>query len=477
MELLYYAVVMLVILIALGDWRTGLYLCVLLDVLRDPARKLTEGQPVAITVAGALVWVVVALSAFHAERHASSAMVHMYPKLKNMPLIVVLALLPGAMLSVLLYSGGWKLALIGAASYLLPIGGVVLGFLIVNSAQSVERLLKIYVISNSLMLIGTFLEYMGLDVAGLGGIDMHWVRYHGGYTVELIAGFYRSPDIMGLHAANVAVFALILAQRAREEKRLGWLALMFSALFCLVLCGRRKMIGVPLVFLASMLLIGHLRGARKATKWMVAVGFCLLVGFCVFLVAAEEEFSNEYLAYATTTVTEGPRRANTLVLGWTIGTIIQSGALGGGLGTGTQGSRYANVHRSFAGRGWQEDGVSRVFLEFGIPGVVLLLIAGKMLVRVVLRALRSVPANTPLQMFQIALLAAFLANTASYVISHQHFSGDPAGAFVALLLFGACLGIPRLLHTVPAVPNLRYRESAPLPGPPGSITESQRRLT
>ena len=62
MELLYYAVVMLVILIALGDWRSALYLCVLLDALRDPVRKLTEGQPVAITIAGASVWAVVALA-------------------------------------------------------------------------------------------------------------------------------------------------------------------------------------------------------------------------------------------------------------------------------------------------------------------------------------------------------------------------------------------------------------------------------
>ena len=456
METLYYASVALVMVIALGDWRSGLYLAVVLDALRDPIRKLTESQSVAITIAGACVWVVVAFGAFRTERHASNTMVRMYPKLKQVPPVLILAMLPGAVLSVLLYTSGRKLALIGGTSYMLPLVGVALGFLIVNSARSVERFLKVYIIINSMMLVGVPLEYMGLTFPGLGGIEMDWIRYHKDYTVKLIAGFYRSPDIMGLHAANLVVFALILAERTRGERRLGWLAFAFWGGYCVLLAGRRKMMGIPLVFLAGVLFIGHLRGARKARKWMLAAGLCAFVGFSIFLVTAEDESSDAHLAYAATTFTEGPQRANTLIVGGSIGTIIQSGALGAGLGTCTQGGRYADVQRAFASRGWQEDGVSRLFLEFGIPGIVVLLMAGMIVTRAALRALRFVPANSPIQLFQIAILSAFLGNAASFVISHQHFSGDPGGAIIAMLLFGVFFGIPRLLHTAP-------RQQDPIP--------------
>ena len=59
----YYGFIVVLSILCFLDWRKGLYLCLLVDVLRDPVRKLIEDQPVFVTVAGAVPWGAVTLGA------------------------------------------------------------------------------------------------------------------------------------------------------------------------------------------------------------------------------------------------------------------------------------------------------------------------------------------------------------------------------------------------------------------------------
>src|SRR5690606_20859328 len=139
--------------------------------------------------------------------------------LKSMLACLMMAIIPAALLSLILYPGGYLLAAIGGLSYMAPLAGLAFGYLLPRSERDIYRLMQFYTIINSVMLIGVPLEYMDFDLPALGGINMDWIRYRDGYIVDLMTGFYRSPDIMGLHAAHVIMFSLSLAIRTKSPER------------------------------------------------------------------------------------------------------------------------------------------------------------------------------------------------------------------------------------------------------------------
>ena len=265
-ETVYFGVIACLTLVALTNWRWGIYLALFVDVARDPIRKLSDSQSVWMTVGGVLVWGGVFLGALLHDGPQLRSIFQRYPKLATGLQCLVLGLIPGTLLSLVLYNGGYKLALIGLVSYLAPFVGIAVGFLVPITEKDVYRIMRFYTLINAVALIGTIAEYRGIEHRVLGGMDMEWLRYQHGFTVNLIAGIYRSPDIMGLHAAHVVVFAMCLALKSREGGKVGWSAIALWGLVSLLLSGRRKMLGIPLVFVAGYLAIGMLRGSRAAGR-------------------------------------------------------------------------------------------------------------------------------------------------------------------------------------------------------------------
>ncbi len=448
MEEAFFGLVTASCLLALVNWRAGLYAGVVLDVLRDPVRKLSEEQSVVFTLAGALVWGVALLAAIASSQSEWRQLFQRYRQFRVIAICVPLAIVPAAALSVLLYSRGYILAGLGIASYVAPLCAIAMGFVFIRSEEQVYRLLKFYCLLNAIVLVSVPLEALEYDVPGLGGIKVNWIRYRGDQDdVKLISGWYRSPDIMGLHAAHVMMFSAMLAIRARAAGRVGWGLIAAWAATCLMLCGRRKMIGIPLVFMVVSLWLGYARGVHQVRR-LVVLGLTLvlvsgLVGVVAWDASMGEDYQ-EYAQYASTIFTESHSRVNDLVIGSTIGTLQQSGVLGAGLGTATQGRYYAQVSTSRASRGWQEDGVSKLLLEFGVPGLILMLAAGVALVLGLFQAVALVAPQSSVQVLQIGLVGVVFGDAASFVISHQQFSGDPVSGMLVMILLGMVLGAPRV---------------------------------
>jgi hypothetical protein len=207
---------------------------------------------------------------------------------------------------------------------------------------------------------------------------------------------------------------------------------------------------------------------RKASGLLVAG--CLVAGGTL-VVMDTAEVGDEYSEYASTLVSQGAFRANQLVSDSVRWTIIQNGVLGAGLGSATQGKYYVSNELIKA---WQEDGVSRLFMELGIPGVVLILFALYFLARALWQAVCWVPNNNPIQPLQLGLLSVGAANAASFAISHQQYSGDPVALLFATVLVGIVLGAPRVyaMQLARLQQQLQGRavrgssDSAPAPPPP-----------
>ncbi|MCA9029502.1 MAG: hypothetical protein KDA66_01770 [Planctomycetaceae bacterium] len=458
-EIAFFGVIALFTFIAISNWRVGLYLAIFADVMRDPVRKLSESQSVLLTVVGAVVWGGVLLGALNAEGKEMWAIFRRYRKFATALNCMILSLIPGAILSMILYDGGYKLVVIGLISYLGPLIGIAVGFLLPVKEQDIYRVFRFYALINAVALIGTAVEASGYTHRVLGGIEMDWLRQHEGLNVVLRAGVYRSPDIMGLHAAHVIVFSMMLGLKSRGPERMGWVAMIFWGLMCVLWSGRRKMVGIPLVFLASYLGIGMLRGSQNASR-LATLAILLALGGTVGLFSMKEQVgSSEYTQYAATLFTEGGGRAKQLIGDSIIHTLYQSGVLGAGIGSATQGAHYAAVDR---GKAWQEDGASRLFKELGVPGVILMFVAAVFVFQAVQGSLRLIPPQHPLAMKQIGVLGIVLGNVASFTISHQQYSGDPGSAILAVMMLGMVMGIPRVYYNQKAELERRRaaRESA-----------------
>src|SRR5579872_5353229 len=366
-EYLYFGGLALSLLWSFYDWRRGIYLCLAFDAFRDPVRKLTAGKPIAITLAASALWAAVLLGASYRLGFRLLTVIRHLPSLRNAITLMLAAMLPAAVVSLVYYEGGWKVALIGLFSYAVPLVGVVVGYHYLRRPDGLWPVMGFYCILNSIFLIGALAEFLKWNIPALGGIDVVWLRHLPGRTVELICGFYRSPDLMGLHSANVAMFATLLTVRRESRHKWLWISLVLWGSFCLLLSGRRKMIGMLLVF--GIVYLG-LRLRSVGLKRIMPFVFVLLSALLmIHLLTREVVETQEYADYAQTTITQGNERLRENVIGGVIGSVQQAGILGYGLGTATQGRYHAAktiMGDSGRVRAWQEDGISRVFAEMGV---------------------------------------------------------------------------------------------------------------
>lgn len=451
LELIWYCIAIAGCVFALADWRKAIYVGIVIDALRDPVRKLIPDEPVLITLSGVGIWLVIVVMVLVSRRDQLKVLYANYPKLRAAVHLLLIALVPAAAISTISYSRGWLMAAIGGASYVIPMMGVLAGFAALRTERDIARIMTCYVFVNSVMLIGVPLEYLEVPIPGLGGIEFDWIRYREGYTVDLMSGWYRSPDIMGLHAAHVIMFSLILAIRPKSEGKGLWLLPVLWAGFCVLLSGRRKMVGIPMVFVAAFISLGLIYKVAKINRLTGVVVISVLLGTAGVLLFWSPDDSAEYTDFASSLFTEGLERSNEVIVGSTLGTLQQAGIIGGGLGTATQGRYYAGVQTSRQLRGWQEDGVSRLFLEFGVPGVCLLVVSIFLLLGAFFKSLRSLPRSSNEILVQLGLVSVIAGDAASFAISHQQFSGDPVSALLVTMMVGMVLKFPGILRRpVPA---------------------------
>ena len=198
------------------------------------------------------------------------------------------------------------------------------------------------------------------------------------------------------------------------------------------------MFAIPFVFLVLWVLTDVLRKQRGSKNLLVFVGAVLLfvVGGTMYLARSDEELEHHQI-YLSTTIYDAVPSLYAHAFQDSVVTVAQSGVLGSGLGIVTQGAQYAGIDR---GKAWQEDGISRLFKELGVVGVLLLLFAAFHFIAESRRALRMPLQDSTRVLLQNSGLAIAVANLACFVSSHQHISGDVANGVLPLLFLGGVFG-------------------------------------
>lgn len=436
-------------LFTLERWRYGLYAMVLIAAIQDPIRKTTPGAPGYLVMATAPLLLVVVISLVSHRGTWWRELAWYFPAIDQAMQIFIIACLPAIVISATYGPGSWMLTLLGILSYGTLLMLIVVGFHFPRRIADIRKFLGFYCIVTTIVLIGGPLQYLGFWpdslLLGTKAMEMDWIRHGSGYVVNMIAGFYRSPDVMGWHAAAVVMVTMILAMTQRGPQRWLWIALGAAAVIALLLCGRRKMVYMIPAFVVTVTALQLMAGGY--TRRMTRLGVVLVPLAALWLGSEWMGEDAEQIRYYTDNPQDTQVQLQRHGIDSLITTYDQSGFFGSGMGVATPGSHQLQVARP---RVWQESGPSRVMVELGVPGLLALIFLLATIVRSAWRVTRQhLRANSPVAGYALGLCAFFVANVSGLVVSGQILADPFVGAFLGLSV-GMVLSLARVPATLPA---------------------------
>lgn len=429
-------------LVALFNWRWGVMAAILVSLLQDPLRKMIPGTPAYLVMAAMPIWMAAMLSAAFANQLSIQRFFNSFPRLGMWAQIFGAYLLIPAAISATYGRNSWLITLLGAFVYATMFFVLVAGWQYPDRRNSLAGALCFYIVVASLMLIGGPLEALGQakgnPFIGTEMLGHVWVTYRTGAPVYMLAGFFRSPDVMGWHASLVFMMGVILAFRSKGPARWFWIAVAVWGVLNIWLCGRRKMLSMVLVFFGCYSLLVF--RFKKVQKILSASGTALMiVGLGWYLISSM--FYNEAVErFYLTAFTEAQDQIQRHGINSVVGTIHQAGFWGYGLGMSQQGVH--NIPNVETPRLWQESGPSKLVAELGVPGNVIYVVLGVVMFITAFHVVRLGQQKTSFYL-TAGLLSVLAANVASSVVSAQIF-GDPLVAFLLAFLLGLLLSDARV---------------------------------
>ena len=426
------------------NWRYAPFMAVVVAALQDPVRKMTPGAPPMLALSivpifGAGLFNLIATNKHWLKSFALSEK-RIY---RAMKLFVLSLFIPT--LIMLSYGGGtWKLAIIGGLFYGTLLSSLIFGMYFGLNPRHLTRLLMWHAIVTAIMLIGVPLEYFKVfpDWLALGteAMNMKWIRHIPGHQIKLIAGFYRSPDVMGWHASVMTLSCLTLAQQSRKwSVGLLWITLSAWGGIGVLLCGRRKMAYMIPVYLI-ILVICNIKSMGRLLKQLAPT---LISGTVLFLAIFYFVGSDKQIESTTTyyfdTADKTTERFTSHGFTAVIETLSRKGSfLGAGIGAAATGSQNLGEINARP-RAWQEGGLSRLAVELGFLGIAAFLYLAYTLISQQIKTARTYAKSAfPIRDVYIGIFAITVANALSFVVSGQIF-GDPFVGFFFATLFGSLI--------------------------------------
>ncbi|MCU0833662.1 MAG: hypothetical protein MUC77_04380 [Chromatiaceae bacterium] len=459
---------LLLAVLAFGNWRAGLVLCVLTAVLQDPLRKLVPNEPGYFVLFAGLTFAAAAVGAIAGGgmRPTPNA-IQGWKRQMGPPLALFLLLVILQAAHSLVRFGIPQMTIIGLISYLAPLAALVFAYHLAL-AQGLRRLRQwmwFYALAAGGALVGVYLEYAGFNWAVLGEVGRGLVIYDVGTVLKAYSGFFRSSEIAAWHTAAVAcfLFILLVGRRITLPRLVIALALVGLLAALGVLTGRRKLLVVVTVFLSSYaFLVAWFQ--YRATRPAVLAAVAGVLAYLAFVGVMEPDGGEsstkhmkldpkeKYAHYTTrsrSVFEDIPERFENLGLAPIRWAVNRYGVFGAGLGTGSQGVQHVQGAGSVQ-RGAAEGGLGKITMELGVPGlcvVAWLILAFARYVRNVLAAVTKLSPRHARVAY--GLVAFLIANAASFSVATQAF-----GDVFVLVMLGWAVGF------VLAMPVLAARELA-----------------
>ena len=344
-----------------------------------------------------------------------------------------------------------RLTTIGILFYVVPLISLWVGYRIASDLKFLKQVLIFYVILCSITAFSILLSIYGVESNLLKEVGAG-IEITG--TGRGFPGLWRTSEIAGWHLAAGASFAFILGMsESKGIRQIFYFIVSCTLTFLTITTGRRKALGLVLIFLALYLLYYLL--SVKRNRLVTALGSLICV-LAISLTSYGLVFSSDIQATlepffdrsSTLTVEESQDRLRVQGVGAIVRGLEVAGPLGFGVGVGSNtgttdiGTERANIQSV----GYvSEGGGGRLIIELGGIGIAFFIF---LLIQVIIlyikifflsRKLLSISADI------LSGLALFtLANAATFLSASQLYS-DPFVLIMLGLSAGAILAIPKIV--------------------------------
>ena len=449
------------VVIALFDWRKGLFAMIVVAFLQDPARKLDLDRPVYFTL---LVGVVFAAAYLRAQLNTRFVPGQLpgWKHFMRTPFTLLLVLMAAQGAQALVIYGKPIIVGIGALSYLAPLPALLAGyhFALKRGRGGIEAFLSWYLIAALIVAPGVILEYLGFDWQVLGDVGEGFKIYEPTAILTAHSGFFRASEMAAWHLATAVCFLLLLSslRRIAIKRMVVVIAVVVGLLAIGILTGRRKIFVEIAIFISvyASLLSYFGKGGVKLALGAIVGGLLsyLLVIWVVdeYSTVVTDSTTVAFQRYAerTASVRYGvAERFLSLGIDPVDWAIDRFGWFGGGLGVASQGAQhFGGGAEVFGGAG--EGGLGKITAELGVPGLAIVLWFAWAALRYGWHVLVFVSQrSSAVARLAYGLVAFLVANVAVFFVATQLF-----GDLFVLLMLGLIAGF------FIATPVLAEREQA-----------------
>lgn len=430
-------------------WRGALFYTVGVGFLQDPIRKIAEGS----TYYGGLAFACFLIT-FFALKNANRFWYATYLFWTNQKLLTLLPifyyLIGFQALNSFARIGDIRLSVIGMLFYTLPLLALWVGFHLGKDQTLLREFLRVYVICCSLCAISVLLDAQGIQNPlfnevgkglGITGIG------------EGNSGLWRTSEIAGWHLAAGACFSFILGMTSKNSFQQNvWFFLTIGLTFLTHTTGRRKALGIVIVFISLFLLYYSFSSQRsRVFRIITSIFLVMTVSLSSYGLIFNESSQDNLDKYeertATLTLDESQNRFNSGVQRLVRGVQI-AGPFGFGVGAGTN-TGDTGISASSLGQqslGYvTEGGGGRIVAELGYLGAIFFLYIISQLGVLYYRNFKLGLIQVPAEQFNIlvGLLLFVVANVVSFFQAAQLYSD----LFVLIIIgisFGSFLAVPLL---------------------------------
>ncbi|MFN7631986.1 MAG: hypothetical protein ACK5Q7_01925 [Cyanobacteriota bacterium] len=370
---------LLIYLVSEYQWRGALIFTIIVGFMQDPIRKASEIDSSYFGVLSLVCFLVTFILLKSKFRYWNLGLIcWSNPGIVTLMPVFVYILAFQALNSFGRF-GDLRLTLVGILFYTLPLIAFWVGFHIGCDNKLLRTFILVYVSICSLWALSILFSLSGFESSLLkevgGGIEITGIG--AGQS-----GFWRTSEIAGWHLAAGACFSFILGMtESKDLQRYMYFFLSTGLTFLTVTTGRRKALGMVIVFISMYLLYYTLSSkGNRLFRALSSLGLITLLTLSSYGFIFNERFQANLTPYfnrsATLTTEESQERLSVQGIGALVRGFEIGGLFGFGVGSGSNsGSTGIGAARS----GVQslafvsEGGGGRVIVELGALGAAFLL--------------------------------------------------------------------------------------------------------
>ncbi|MFN9622671.1 MAG: hypothetical protein ACK587_07560 [Cyanobacteriota bacterium] len=431
-------------------WRGAVLFTILSGFLQDPIRKLSEIDS-SYYAAISLFFFILTFFILRSRFKSWDLELFCWPNpiiISLLPAFFYLLILQG--LNSFVRFNDIRLTTVGILFYILPLISLWIGYQVACDLRFLRKVLIFYVSICALTGLSIFFSLLGLENNLLKEVGTG-IEITG--TGQGYSGLWRTSEIAGWHLAAGASFSFILGMsESKGFKQILFFLITCSLTFLTIPTGRRKSLGLIIIFIALYFLYYSLTGkSNRITKALGSLICVVILSVSSYGLVFNPNIQNTLEPFfdrsSTLTIEESQDRVRVQGIGAVLRGLEIAGPLGFGVGVGSNagttniGSSRSNIQSL----GYvSEGGGGRLILELGSIGIAFF---SFLIIQVIVLYIKIFSLSRYLVVLgsDIVLgLALFtLANVVTFLSASQLYS-DPFILIVLGLCSGAILAIPRI---------------------------------